>query len=580
MHTLPADDIDVLIVGAGPTGLTLACDLRRRGISCLVIDQATTFHTRSRGKGIQPRTLEVFDDLGVVEPIVRQGWSRDVRVRWHVGHRLLTELHLPGRDALPQVPFPNLVLLPQWRTERQLRERLQDFGGAVVLGWALHDMEQSATGVRSVLHNEAGEARVVRSRYLVGCDGAHSRVRTLLGLPMEGHTHTEHFVFGDVEIEGLDPNVAWVWFDADRYLAASPFPGQKAWQVQASAHPRADGTFEPASLELFQRLFHERTGRSDVQLSNATWLSNFVSNVRMVSRYRVGRVFLAGDAAHVHSPAGGQGMNMGIQDAYNLGWKLALVLRGSSERLLDTYEEERLPLARSVLAGTDVGYKIVFSANPVITLLRERVLLPLLQVPRIQRAVLETSDQLDVTYRGSALAVDHQAPAAHEARNVFRAIAQRLPRRGGLRAGDRAPDAPVVNLTTGSATRIFDELRGPHCTLLLFAGSAPTSRSRQQIDALVQSVQQHPDVNVRVVVTDLQHAQQITDACPVLLDSAGGAHRAYRAAADAVYLIRPDGYIGLRTSTAAAERVDGYLGNLLPREAVAAPSESDPLGAR
>jgi 2-polyprenyl-6-methoxyphenol hydroxylase-like FAD-dependent oxidoreductase len=176
-------------------------------------------------------------------------------VRWHVGHRLLTELHLPGRDALPQVPFPNLVLLPQWRTERQLRERLQDFGGAVVLGWALHDMEQSATGVRSVLHNEAGEARVVRSRYLVGCDGAHSRVRTLLGLPMEGHTHTEHFVFGDVEIEGLDPNVAWVWFDADRYLAASPFPGQKAWQVQASAQPRADGTFEPASLELFQRLF-------------------------------------------------------------------------------------------------------------------------------------------------------------------------------------------------------------------------------------------------------------------------------------------------------------------------------------
>jgi len=171
------------------------------------------------------------------------------------------------------------------------------------------DVTQDSAGVTATVRDVGtGETDTIRSTYVVGCDGGHSTVRRALGLSLVGNTHAEHFIFGDVEIDGLDPDAAHVWFDGDRYLAASPFPGQRAWQVQATVQPDAQGQVEPASLELFERLFHD-SAAPDIHLSNPTWLSNFVSNVRMVDRYRVGRVFLAGDAAHLHSPAGGQGMN-------------------------------------------------------------------------------------------------------------------------------------------------------------------------------------------------------------------------------------------------------------------------------
>jgi 2-polyprenyl-6-methoxyphenol hydroxylase-like FAD-dependent oxidoreductase len=520
---------DVLVVGAGPTGLTLACDLRRRGIDCLAVDAAPAPHRRSRGKGLQPRTLEVLADLGGVQQVLAEGWSRDIRVRWHVRGRLLTELRLPGRDPLPDVAFPNLVLLPQWRTEQVLRDRLTALGGSAQHGQELLRLSQDADGVDAdVLDRLTGRRRIVRARYLVACDGGHSRVRAALGLDFPGSRHEEHFAFGDMEITGLDPRAAHVWFDGDRYLAASPFPGQRAWQVQASVHPGPDGEVEPASLELFQRLFRERAG-VDVTLGRPTWLSDFVSNVRMVDRYRVGRVFLAGDAAHVHSPAGGQGMNMGMQDAYNLGWKLGLVLHGRSDAaLLDTYEAERLPLARAVLEGTDLGYAVVFSPNPLMTALRERVLVPLLRIPRVQQAVLAAGDQLDVHYRGRSPAVAQD----------------RFGR--GPRAGDRAPDAELTDLGSGVSIRLFDHLRGPQFTLLLFAGSSPDPGGR--LEELARHAERllGDDLATCVVVP---HPRPLTGLGPdrvVLLDPGRRAHRRYGARRGGSYLIRPDGYVGAR----------------------------------
>ena len=567
-------DVDVLVVGAGPTGLTLACDLRRRGLAVRVVDRLPQPEVKSRGKGVQPRTLEVLDDLGVVDRLLEVGWSRDLRVRWYVRRELLVDLHLPGRDPLPDVPHPNLVLVPQWRTEQVLRERLTELGGTVEWGRELVDLEQDEDAVLArVATSTGGTVEVIRAAWVVGCDGGHSRVRDLLGLALEGDSREERFLFGDVEIEGLEPaDSGFVWFDGGDYLAASPFRGLCSWQVQASLPPAVDGTGEPVSLQLLQRLFTERSGLSHVRLSHPTWLSIWHSNVRLVDRYRVGRVLVGGDAAHLHSPVGGQGMNTGMQDAYNLGWKLGLVLRGrASEGLLDTYQEERRPIAQAVLGGSDLGYRAVFGADPVTTFLREHVLTPALRIPAVQRAVLGGVSELDLDYRESSLAEEHRTPVTgtrwRPGRDDERPGAPDQVRFArGVRAGDRAPDGAVQDAVTGQPARLFDVFRGPHATLLLFDGGARTDDGYASLAGIADRVQRRFGADVRpwVVVWGRRSPAELAGG-RVLLDPEGESHRRYGATAEALYLVRPDGHVGLRVQPASEEVLVRYLGRVLDR---------------
>jgi 2-polyprenyl-6-methoxyphenol hydroxylase-like FAD-dependent oxidoreductase len=580
----------VLVVGAGPTGLTLACDLRRRGLAVRVVERLPMPELKSRGKGVQPRTLEVFDDLGVVDQVIEAGWSRDLRVRWYVQRELLLDLHLPGRDPLPDTPHPNLVLIPQWRTEQVLRERLADLGGTVEWNRELVDLEQEGDGVLArVATSPDGAVETIRAAWVVGCDGGHSRVRGLLGLALEGNSREERFLFGDVDIEGLEPaGSGFVWFDGGEYLAASPFRGLRSWQVQASLPATADGTEEPESLELLQRLFTERSGLSHVRLSHPTWLSTWHSNVRLVDRYRVGRVLVAGDAAHLHSPVGGQGMNTGIQDAYNLGWKLGLVVRGrASDRLLDTYEEERRPIAQAVLSGSDLGYRAVFGADPVTTFLREHVLTPALGVPAVQRAILGGVSELDLDYREGSLAEDHRTPGTgtrwRPGQDDERAGAVDQVRFArGVRAGDRAPDGAVQDAATGQPRRLFDALRGPRSALLLFDGEARTDDGYARLARIADGVERLSGADVRpwVVVWGPQLPAELAGR-RVLLDPDGETHRRYGATAEALYLVRPDGYVGLRAQPASEEVLVRYLRRVFDRvgAGVPQPAPTSPTGS-
>ncbi len=555
--------IDVLVVGAGPTGLALGCELRRRGVACRVIDRAATFHVHSRGKGLQPRTLEVFDDLGVAGATLNAGRSHH-RVRMFAGGRLALDVDLPPRPPQPGVPYPNLVVIPQWRTEQVLRGRLASLGGTVELGRELVGLDQDDGGVTgTVADRSTGAVEEVRAAFVIGCDGGHSSVRTLAGITMRGDSHKEHFVLGDVEIDGLPADgYSFAWFDGDRYLAADPLCGTGTWQVQASARPGADGTVEPASVELFQRLFAER-GLPQVRLRNATWLSTFSPRVAIVDRYRAGRVLLAGDAAHVHSPAGGQGMNTGIQDAYNLGWKLAAVLRGAAgDRLLDTYQEERMPVARAVLDGSDVGHSAIFSPHPVMTFLRDRVLVPALRLPAVQRAILDNVAELGVGYRGSSLARESDAVGLDRAGEAAGVLDHARFRRGP-HAGDRAPDAHGRHGDTGAPTRVFDLFRGTHFTLLLFDGPAGTSAGYDRLAATARRVRAAlgEDVRAHVVVPGDRRPAGLSDV-DVLLDPDRDVHRRYAAAAESLYLVRPDGYVAFRSQPATVEPLLDYLGTV------------------
>ncbi|BCL16499.1 FAD-dependent oxidoreductase [Micromonospora sagamiensis] len=494
---------DVLVVGAGPTGLTLACDLARRGVAVRVVDRAQEFPGGSRGKGLSPRSLEVFDDLGVIDRILASGITH-LPHRKYRGAEVIAEIDPEaGRVPTPDIPYPTGLMIPQWRVEQILRERLADFDVAVERGAELRGFGQHADGVTATV----GEARI-QARYLVGCDGGRSTVRRALGLSLRGQTpDVQLMAVGDVEVDGLGRDAWHQWFTADGAIMLCPLPGTDAFQVQASHELDQDGSPLEPTLERFQQTFGRIAGIPAVRLHNLTWRSSYRVNVRMVDQLRVGRVFLAGDAAHVHPIAGGLGMNSGIQDAYNLGWKLGLVLAGNaSSGLLDTYEEERLPIASWLLDITSERLDAVLAA---------------IKAPGggVDAAASPELTQLMLGYPWSRL-------SRHTAS-----------RSSGPGPGDRAPDAPLRDAVTGSPTRLFDLFRGPHFTLLGLG-----ERCAAVLD----------DVETDIVRPYLVGPGGFLDDGP--------AARAY--GTDALVLVRPDGHIGLVADPAEAGVVAAYLRSL------------------
>ncbi|MGZ9934703.1 FAD-dependent oxidoreductase [Streptomyces sp. NC-S4] len=340
---------DVLITGSGPTGLTLACDLAQRGISVRVIERRTEPHHESRGKGLRPGSLEIFRELGVLEPLAAIGEASVTLRKYFDG------------EHINDTPTDGGLLIGQWQIEAALRDRLAALDVRVEYGSELTGITQDETGV----HAELADGTVIAARYLAGCDGGRSTTRKLLGIPFEGSGETETaMVIGDVRAPGLGRDVWHQWFTSEGGgILLCPMPGTDSFQLQASPERDERGEPLPPSLEGFQRIFDRHAGVPGIRLEDATWVSAWRVNVRMATRIREGRVFLAGDAAHVHPIAGGLGMNTGIQDAAALGRTLAAALtEPAGEEVLDGYQAERLPVAAAVLADTAERYERVVDA--------------------------------------------------------------------------------------------------------------------------------------------------------------------------------------------------------------------------
>ncbi len=474
-------DTDVLIVGAGPAGLVLACELARRGVDFRLIEQRSETLRMSRGKGVQPRTQEIFDDLGVLDAFnAVSGPYPPMRIM--EGEKVLGERPFNVQvEPTSDVPYPNMMMAP-------LRDRLGQLGGRVEDGTALRSVDQDETGVTTQLQ-ALGGLRTVRSRYLVGADGGRSSVRSALGLAFPGETMDEaRLLIGDVEIDGLARDAWWMWPSADGGAGLCPLPHLETFQLTISLKPSEEPELCEAAVA---SLFHSRTGRTDLKLHDPTWLSIFTPNLRLAEAYLRGRVFIAGDAAHVHPPTGAQGLNTSIQDAYNLGWKLALVLKGlAGEALLATYESERRPIAEVVL---DISGAIARQQGGAGSQPRGR-----------------QTQQLDLNYRSSPLS-SHRGRPDRE-----------------LLAGDRAPDAIDVD-QEGRRMRVFETLRGPHFTLLVFG---------------------EVDVQLPTIGLELSVARLPAD---------GEAARTYGISGPAVVLVRPDNYIGLIDESPASASVCEYL---------------------
>jgi 2-polyprenyl-6-methoxyphenol hydroxylase-like FAD-dependent oxidoreductase len=492
--------LTVLIVGAGPTGLTLACELARSGVSFRLIEAAPGPQPGSRGKGVQPRTLEVFGDLGIVDRVVANGRMAMPILSTAPGGQVTLGGAAPKElSDRPDIPYTTSLITPEWRVEEALRLRLADFGGAVEFGTALGGFEQSDEGVSAVVV-KGGEAETVTARWLVGCDGGHSLVREQAGIAFVGETREEvRMIVADVEVDGIDRDAWHAWQHEDGLFSLCPLPSTNVFQYQAVIAPGQDPEL---SLENMQAILERRTGRTDIRLHKPEWSSLWRANIRLVDRYREGRVFLAGDAAHIHSPAGGQGMNTGIQDANNLGWKLAAVAKGASPALLDSYEAERRPVAAGVLAFSDARLKHALEQK---------------DIPTRRDA---STIQLDVGYRGSALARDDRDETAP------------------LRAGDRARDATKLTTVEGER-RLFDLTRGGRFTLLSFGGTPAVEASP-------------PDLRTLHVVRQPAGPDDIADTERHLASAYGATERT-------LVLIRPDGYVALISDAGDVSAVSEYL---------------------
>ncbi|MFG2242382.1 FAD-dependent monooxygenase, partial [Streptomyces sp. NPDC048734] len=424
----------VVVVGAGPTGLALACGLALAGISVRIVDKAKRPSTASRALGIQPRGSEVLDRLGALEGLP----ERSVRVAefvTHVNGKCLMRLKVGAHAALVDRP---VLVNSQAEVEAQLLRRLRELGVEVEWGRKFVDADQDAESVTVQFDDGA-----VRARWLVGCDGAHSHVRTSAGIGFPGAPMMDGFSLADVRASLPFPrDVVSAWLHREGMLGVFPLPGDGVWRLVASAPVDGEDIGSDRVSDMLRLALQEHAGIQPPERWTDLWTSTFRIQRRLATRYRSGRVLLAGDAAHVHSPFGGQGMNTGLGDAENLAWKLALVASGRAHsRLLDTYEGERRPVAREVMASTSGVTRLAVADNRVMRAVRDRALVPLLRLQTAQRLLWEKSSQLRISYRNGPLGGRWS----------------RLRTGVGPRAGDRVPDLACLR-EDGSRTRLHGEL--------------------------------------------------------------------------------------------------------------------------
>ena len=521
----------VLIVGAGPTGLVLAAELARHGVPSRVIDKALAPSDTSKAIAIQARTLEIFSLMQLAEEFVAAGHPIRAANIYSNGKRII-RLSFDELDSA----FPYILILPQPDTERILGDRLRQLCVVVERGVELISLSQDTEKVTVELRHAYGGTERASIDWVVGCDGAHSVVRRALDIPFEGHTFEQAFVLADVHIESAMKEDEVHLFSLHGDLCAI-FPLGGGRYRMVADNPPESAAGRDLTLEECQLMMSERVD-VPVMLSDPTWITSFHINSRMVGKLRSRRVFLAGDAAHIHSPAGGQGMNTGIQDSVNLAWKLALVCNGRSDStILDSYQSERYPVERAVLRQTDRVFRIAGASSGLGAFIREHVAPLIGNLNFVQRKAIRLVSEIEIEYENSPIVEDHYVPQ-------------------GPRAGDRAPDASARLAPDGRDVHILDVCSRPQHTLLLITETA------EQV-ALAEDVSKKVAANYGDVITPVL----VSDAAEV----AGSTHSPrslrteYGPARPSIYLVRPDGYIGFRSPlTSPAKDLMNYLTRLMP----------------
>jgi 2-polyprenyl-6-methoxyphenol hydroxylase-like FAD-dependent oxidoreductase len=506
---------DVIIVGAGPTGLSLACQLTRYGIDFVVIEKNEAVTPFSKALGVHARTLEIYEQLGLAQKAIEQG-SVAGKIK------LLDSGEIVGEVDLSNVgeglsPYPYMLVLEQSENERLLYQYLQSQERDVLWHTELQSLSQNESSVTANVSNN-GAPQTIQGKYLVGCDGPRSPVRNALGLSFEGSTFERIFYVADVQIDWkfshdalhgcLTRNAVVVFF---------PLRGEKRWRI-VGAFPEGHDKDEGEILyeEIEARIKEE--AQLDLDITRVDWFSTYKVHTRHVEKFSAGRCFLAGDAAHIHTPAGGQGMNTGIQDAYNLAWKMALVLNGSAgQRILDTYNEERLPNAKRLLQTTDRMFNIAAGTDWFLNVIRTTVFPPMakfiLSFDVIKKTFFTIISQIGIKYRDSSL-------SDHDGDEDF-----------AVKAGDRMP----YFLVEGKS--IYEQLREPKFHLLAFSDGEDDYQ--KEVSELSRTWAHLLDHHVVPLYPHVTEVFGVSEAFTVLL--------------------RPDNHIAFISAETSSRRLVNYL---------------------
>jgi 2-polyprenyl-6-methoxyphenol hydroxylase-like FAD-dependent oxidoreductase len=438
-------------------------------------------------------------------------------------------------------------------TERVLERRLAQLGGQVEWSTQLLGFRVDGERVTASLQGPDGTSQL-ETRFLVGADGAHSVVRREAGIGFAGAAYPERFLLADLDIDwNLPHDEGHIWIGDDGLVAAIPLPGERRYRVIVPLPPAYATKEYESEAEIAaeaETLLVQRTGVTLRRIGDPAWASAFRIQRRQADRYRRGPVFLAGDAAHVHSPVGGQGMNTGIQDAFNLGWKLALAAQDqAAPGLLDTYQAERHPIARSVLRGTHLGTRLVLAQTPLMRAIRQWAVPAIVNIPSVRRRILTAVSQLSINYRSSSLSVDADDRA--ESRGRLHRDAR------GLRAGDRVPDATLLDARDRQPVTLYD-LISHGWTLLLFPSKDAMPETIDSLERIARQVQEAVGEAVRSYVVLDTMAKDDTGVT-TLLDPSHQVSRLFAADSGLVALVRPDGYLGYRGRPDQPGELASYL---------------------
>jgi len=510
---------DVLIVGAGPTGLMLANQLVRRGVRVLIIDRHAGPTVQTRALGVQARTLEIYSRLGIVDRALELG-TRATGANIWAGGRHATRVPL-GDIGQTISPYPFLLILGQDDNERLLGDALRDRGMTVRWNTELVGLVQEAGHVTATLKYPDGSTGDIRVPWVAGCDGARSAVRELNGIAFEGAPYGHVFFIADTRATGsMVPNELNVYLWRKGFHLFFPMRGTDHWRVAgilpAQMRSRDDLTFDDVIPEV-----RKQAGES-LAFHSCSWYSTYRIHHKRAERLRARRCFLLGDAAHIHSPVGAQGMNTGLQDAYNLAWKLALVVSGRADAaLLDSYEEERLPVAKRLLSSTDRMFSIVVADGWLTGMLRTQIMPKLMALAmgrtRIQRAAFLTISQTGIHYRASALSdMGAGLPGA------------------GPRAGDRFPWLRLKFSPNGPVEDLYEKLDDTRFNLIVVGQALPPGG----VPALGDLALTH------VVPNDPANERELTRV---------------QIPRPSFYLLRPDGHVGLARTDLDASALTRYL---------------------
>ncbi len=527
----------VLVVGAGPTGLTMAAELLRRGIACRLIDKAPSPSPWSRAIGIQARTLELFENMGIVEPFTTLG-HKSHGVRMHAQGREILHIAFDELDS----PYAYLLFLPQSETERLLTAHLESLGGQIERAVELTALTLQSEGVEATLRHGDGQMETIEVPWLIGCDGAHSAVRRLLNLPFTGRTEKAHFLLADVGLQWKQSDSEFYGYLHEEGLLIIFPMGQGRYRIIADNPPQEASEAHPEPTPAECQAIVDRRGPGYLPLSDLRWSSYFRINYRMVSQFRQGGVFLAGDSANIHSPAGAQGMNTGIQDAFNLAWKLALVNQEAADPAL----LERYPVERNVQRQSELLTEMASLKQPWAQALRDHLLPLLVGVGAVQELLRRTIAELEIHYRHSPIVEDHALG-------------------GSVVAGDRAPDALMLRADTKIPTRLWQILQSGQSTLLLLSGSSLQPGTLDQLQQIGAEIEGRYGPHLVPCLITASSTVPAEGNGLRLLDPEQTLHRRYGGGRPGFYLVRPDGYIGFRGALTDADHLRSYLARLFSK---------------